>query len=272
MSHLTTISFGGGVQSTALLICSALGLHQVPKADVAIFADTGGELPETLAHVAKMAEWAKPYGIKVETVAKGDLIHWAFYRRPHQTQIPNFYRFDDGKRGISGRSCTLDFKLRPIWKRTRQLIGVPHGRVKGWAVDALIGISRDEAHRMKPSGHHWITNKYPLVEAGLTRDDCNELIAAHGIKKPRRSSCFFCPYHDNAYWWDLREKNPDLFEQACELDEELRRAKAGKMRSIPYLHSSLVPLREAVIKKPKRTAKVHAPDMFGNECFGMCGV
>ncbi|KKM78901.1 hypothetical protein LCGC14_1355330 [marine sediment metagenome] len=43
MSDFTYISFGAGVQSTALLIMSNLGLKDCPKADVAIFADTGDE-------------------------------------------------------------------------------------------------------------------------------------------------------------------------------------------------------------------------------------
>ena len=48
---LTYLSFGGGVQSTALIACSALGLYGVPKADVAIFADTQAELAKTYKHI-----------------------------------------------------------------------------------------------------------------------------------------------------------------------------------------------------------------------------
>ncbi len=39
----TYLSLGAGVQSTAMLIMSALGLYGCPNADVAIFADTGDE-------------------------------------------------------------------------------------------------------------------------------------------------------------------------------------------------------------------------------------
>ena len=48
---LTYISLGAGVQSSALLVCSLLGLHRVPRADVAIFADTQNEPPHVYRRV-----------------------------------------------------------------------------------------------------------------------------------------------------------------------------------------------------------------------------
>lgn len=43
MSGFTYLSLGAGVQSSALLILSAKGLYNCPKADIAVFADTGDE-------------------------------------------------------------------------------------------------------------------------------------------------------------------------------------------------------------------------------------
>ena len=47
-------SFGGGVNSTAMLV----GLwERGEKVDLILFADTGGEKPHTYAHVMEMSEW-----------------------------------------------------------------------------------------------------------------------------------------------------------------------------------------------------------------------
>ena len=43
MSPLTTISYGGGVQSTALLVLSATG--RLPAVDAALFANVGDDSP-----------------------------------------------------------------------------------------------------------------------------------------------------------------------------------------------------------------------------------
>ena len=40
------------------------------------------------------------------------------------------------------------------------------------AVELWLGISTDEAIRMKPSRDRWIQNRYPLIEAGMSRRDC----------------------------------------------------------------------------------------------------
>src|SRR4051812_41161483 len=69
-SDFTYISFGAGVQSTALLVMSNLGLRACPRADVAIFADTQGEPAWVYEHLAFMERWS---AIPVIRVTTGDL-------------------------------------------------------------------------------------------------------------------------------------------------------------------------------------------------------
>ena len=54
------VSYGGGVNSTALLI----GLHQhhIPV-DLILFADTGAEHPHTYAYLDVMDRWLKDHGM-----------------------------------------------------------------------------------------------------------------------------------------------------------------------------------------------------------------
>src|SRR5271170_6914244 len=54
----TYLSLGAGVQSTAMLIMSALGLQGCPKADVAIFADTGDEPAWLYDHLETLKKWS----------------------------------------------------------------------------------------------------------------------------------------------------------------------------------------------------------------------
>src|SRR5581483_2421349 len=69
----TYISLGAGVQSTALVILSALGLHGCPKADCAIFADTQDEPAWVYDHLNTLTAWAADHGLPVHVTTKGCL-------------------------------------------------------------------------------------------------------------------------------------------------------------------------------------------------------
>jgi hypothetical protein len=61
------LSFGGGVNSTAILV----GLHERAESlDLILFADTGSEKPHTYAHLATMSEWCRWRGFPTITVIK----------------------------------------------------------------------------------------------------------------------------------------------------------------------------------------------------------
>ena len=54
------VSYGGGVNSTALLI--GLHQHRIPV-DLILFADTGAEHPHTYAYLDIMDRWLKGHGM-----------------------------------------------------------------------------------------------------------------------------------------------------------------------------------------------------------------
>ena len=64
---MNVISYGGGVDSTAMLV----GLYQrgVPV-DLILFADTGGKLPETCAYLPVMDQWLTAHGMPGITVVE----------------------------------------------------------------------------------------------------------------------------------------------------------------------------------------------------------
>jgi len=250
---LTYLSFGAGVQSTALLVCSNLGLHGVPRADVAIFADTTFEPSHVYQQLRDMRRWSK---IPVETV-KAD----PSKRVKRFIGIPVFT--ENG--GATMRQCTNDWKVVPIQKRVRQSL------CRGDKALAMIGISVDEAHRMKPSRKKWIDNSYPLIDARLRRADCLRIVAEAGLPKPERSACYFCPYHSNHEWRMYRDKHPKEFARAVAYDASLRDG-TSPLRSPAFLHRTRVPLDQVLLDRPEKSMFPEEPDQFGNECEGMCGV
>lgn len=307
--HLTYISFGGGVQSTALLILSALGLRGVPRADVAIFADTQAEIAETYAHVKRMTTWAAERGIEVRTVTAGsltdDVLHgkgeskscvaipaytvgkvW----RPNMREKYRAALFDFAEsmgvtikvepelkpespgewvegEGHLNRHCTYDYKMVPIVREVRRLLGIT-GKPTGDArATCLLGISVDEAGRMKPAREEWMTNQFPLVDARISREECRRIIGEHGIEQPPRSACYFCPFHSLKYWKWLRDYHPAEFERACVFDEQIRHGLKA-VQGTAYLSAKRKPLREINLDGNGQ----REIDGFENECEGHCGI
>lgn len=139
-------------------------------------------------------------------------------------------------------------------------------------VEVAIGISLDEAHRMKPSQVPWARSTWPLVDLRMTRDDCLSWMAMRGYPTPPRSACVFCPYHSDAEWLRLKLEEPIEFAKAVTFDENMRRVarKATGTARYPgdvFLHGSMVPLKKVVFRERDPKA-----DQFGNECEGICGV
>jgi len=56
------VSYGGGANSTALLI--GLHQHRIPV-DLILFADTGAEHPHTYAYLDVMDDWLKDHGCRL---------------------------------------------------------------------------------------------------------------------------------------------------------------------------------------------------------------
>jgi hypothetical protein len=215
-----------------------------------------------------------------------------------------------------GRSCTSDFKIQPIIKKTRRLVGAE--RMKAWRAkhrqslkalsdyqrekrlakkekrnpglsfpreafsemqaDALvvqwIGISLDEATRMKPSRDPWSRHEWPLVERRMTRNDCLLWMKRRGFPKAPRSACKYCPFHSDAEWIRLRDEEPDEFLESVRVERAMQNCHTaivtpGKMKGVAFLHESLVPLDEVDFS----TDSDHGQkDLFQNECEGMCGL
>lgn len=235
-----------------------------PMPDCAIFADTQNE-PQSVYKWLDWLETRLPF--PVHRVTKGSLSDTAVKVRTSAAgnkytkgAIPAFIVDSSGKQGLMMRQCTGDFKITPIQQEIRRIRN-------GQNVIQWIGISRDEAHRMKPSRLKYVENRWPLIEQYLTRNDCLDWMKANDFPEPPRSSCIFCPYHSDNEWRRLRDDEPLEFEKAVEFDASYRNALTGVIRGTAFLHRSCVPLDKVDFDKPNDQAS-----LFGNECEGVCGV
>lgn len=261
---LTAVSLGLGVQSTALVRMAAHG-EITPMPDVAIVADTQWESKAFYANLERLKR-ALPFPIHV--VSRGSIRDNILAKQNETgqrfTSVPWFVRNPDGSFGMGRRQCTREYKVEPITRKLRELIGPSRkARAELW-----IGISRDEAHRMKPSHRAWITHRWPLVELGLTRRDCLAWLVKHGYPEPQKSACIGCPFHSDAMWRDMRDNRPDEWADALEIDRAIRKPARG-FRGEQFMHSARVPLDQVDLRTHAERGQ---PDLFGNECEGMCGV
>jgi len=247
---LVALSLGAGVQSTALLLLAAEGV--LPRPDVAIFADTGWEPAAVYRQVDRLAEVAKGAGIELHRVSKGNLRADATDPVHRYASVPYFIRNPDGTNGIGRRQCTSEYKLAPITRKVRELLGarppafrrVPAGRV----CEQWIGFSTDEIGRVSDRRRvKYLTSRYPLLELGMSRKDCLRWLAARGWGDTVKSACIGCPFHGNRAWRDLRDNHPDEWVDAVAFDAAIRHggARGNGLRGTAYLHASRVPLDQA---------------------------
>ena len=258
---LRCLSLGAGVQSTTLALMAAHG-EVGPMPDCAIFADTMDEPQAVYNHLA----WLRSPNVlpfPVYIVSAGSLSDDMLAGKD-EARIPFFV----GAGGIGKRQCTRNYKLRPIRRKLRELLGVgPRGYVRPGAVEQWIGISTNEASRLKPSGFRFITRRDPLIELGMSRQDCLSWLRKHGYPQPPKSACVYCPFQDREQW-----QSKNAYERAVitVVDRALRTPdNISRFRGKLFVHPSRVPFEEVDLSTWSERGQ---PDLFNMECEGMCGV
>lgn len=257
------ISLGGGVQSTTIALMAAAGIIG-PMPRLAVFADTRAESVATYGHLARL-ETSLPFPLVRTTF--GDLGENSLQLKPSpdpgkkyvDTLIPAFFE-RNGKRMLMHRRCTARYKVHPIRRVVRQFF--KEGVVQ-W-----IGISTDEASRMRDEQVKYVQNRYPLIELGMSRQDCIEWLAENDHEVPKKSACLFCPFHADDYWLDLKTNSPGEFDYAVEYEKKMQASyvEANKTDTKPFLHRSLQPLNLVQLERGKH------PSLFPHECGANCGV
>jgi hypothetical protein len=206
------ISYGGGVQSTALVV---LAMQRGWQIDEVVHVDLlDAESPATREYVEYFRRWLRETHQRDITLLTRDL-YGDMLTNPAFTPAP--WRAADGSFMLK-RQCTRQYKVEPI----RRYL---YDRYKREQIRLMLGISVDEFHRMRESGAKRIENVYPLVDERLTRQDCRAILERAGLTPPPKSSCWFCPYRSAHSQAELLKQYPTLREKAEELgDADQRRA------------------------------------------------
>lgn len=185
------LSLSGGKDSAALAIYMR---DRVPEMEY-IFHDTEKELPETYEYLDRLA------------ALLGKKIHCT---RPD-------YSFDKWLEVYGGmipsnqrRWCTRMLKLKPF----EDFVGDD-------PVINYVGIRADEEREGYISHKPNIKAVYPFREDGLVKADIIRILEDSGLGLPTftkwgrtRSGCFFCFYQQKIEWVRLKERYPELFEEA----------------------------------------------------------
>ena len=240
------LSFGAGVNTVALMI---MLLRDKAPLDGVVFADTGGETPDTYEslEVARsyLDEFQIPFTVVQARPKKTDLYGTAMRRRV----IPS----------VQWRWCTRDFKVNPIHRYYREL---------GRHVNQYVGIAYDEIHRVRDSREPYVTNLYPLVDQRITRQDCIDIISETGLPVPEKSGCYFCPFNSTGRWRQILQHHPDLFDKAIALEENSKHFPRQRLTDQVFRERDQVTLREYRERLELGEYVQHIPE--GMECGGEC--
>lgn len=174
--------------------------------DHVIFADTGDEMDEAHRVVEATKALCDEWGVDFQTVRREGpgIVEW--HKENRVLPLPH--------RGF--RACTEKFKVAPIRKYLRSL-GYDN-------VVMLIGIAKDESHRMKDSNVKWITHQWPLVyDYGLTRKGCEDTIERlWNGPEVVKSGCKGCPFIGPRGFLQMAKDDPDEFHRWRDMEESAR--------------------------------------------------
>lgn len=286
------MSFGGGVQSTAIAM---LAINRDPRLlrvmgdwpTAFAFSDVGSEPDGVYAHTLKIADMARAAGYRFDVVTEGNLLEDAETclrerRKRRPWLAPFFTKSAAGRVGMMTRECTGYYKIRPLYRALTKGAGVfrkRRGAMTECVAEQWLGISTDEAQREKNSVEKWYRFRHPLLEMGWSRDDCVAYLSTQTYPDGTpmaiaKSACVFCPYAGKRRIRETLAAGGEAAEQLRRMDACLAQAPenpGAHVRSALFLTSECLRIHE--IEASMRADPEPANDAtWGDECAGICGV
>lgn len=188
---MNIVSFGGGTNSTAMII--GMYLHKIPI-DLILFADTGGEQPHTYEFIETFNSWLERHGLpKIVSVEYHDKDG---NRLTLEQECLNSGTLPSIAYGF--KRCSLKHKIGTQEKYCNNYQPCKDVWASGQRVHKFIGYDAGETRRIQHAAPADEANKkyehhYPLYEWGWTRDECVRVIERAGLPRPGKSSCFSVP-------------------------------------------------------------------------------
>lgn len=181
------------------------------KPDRIVFINVASQHPDTLRFVA---DAERVLGRPIEII--GD----QRYRQSVDVVIAK-RRYINGP---AGACCTTELKkrVRQEWERKN----AHPGMVYVWGYDAD---ERRRAERTAAASEFGVS--FPLIERGLTKENCHAIAAELGIKRPAmydlgysNNNCVGCVKGGRGYWNKIRRDFPEVFERRAKQEREVGRS------------------------------------------------
>lgn len=274
---LRILSLGAGVQSSTVLLMSCVG--ELPKLDYAIFADTGWEPKAVYEYLEWLEEYSTYAEIPLLRVSGGDIrsdslkatVRGRKSDGETAASLPYHSPKEGGGVALLPRQCTSNYKVYPIEKAIRGLLGLKYRSPwpKTPAVELWFGISAEEQRRVRLPDAAWKTHRYPLIfdlHKPFRRHDCLKWFQECDFPPPPRSACLGCPFHSNDEWRAVKA-DPKAWADVTEFDAAIR--TRGGMRGELFLHRSAQPLVQIDFSTAEERGQTALS--FREECQGYCG-
>ena len=201
MCSRTVVWFSAGAASA---VAAKLTLADTDGEVVLAYTDPGSEHPDNARFISDCERWFGQPVVRLKSEKYADT--WDVWVKR---------RFLVGP---AGALCTTELKkkLRFGFERPDDI--------------QVFGYTAEEEHRAdrfreQNPGVHLRT---PLIERGLTKDDCLALVERAGIPMPamyrlgyRNNNCIGCPKGGMGYWNKIRRDFPDVYARMAELERDL---------------------------------------------------
>lgn len=215
------INFGGGLNGTAVVTRK---VRTGDRPDFIVFADTGGERPETYAHLDAMDAWLASYEmapiVRVRGIRNIRNIRTLEQECLETSTMPGI--------AYGMKSCSMQWKREPIekWENNEPALTPHKGRPRAAdeRITKILGFDLDELRRATKKEDERYVYEYPLIAWGWGRDECAEEVARCGLEIPPKSSCFFCP---NMEPHEIMALPPDLLARALEIERRALTARSA---------------------------------------------
>lgn len=182
---------------------SAVAAHLTPEAVVA-YIDPGSEHPDNQRFLDDCEPWLGRKIVRLRSDRYSDT--WEVWERTRFLVSPY------------GARCTTELK-----KRVRQEFQRPDDL-------HVFGFTADEPHRAErfQEQNPEVRVRFPLIERGLDKASCMELVIRAGIDLPamyllgyRNANCIGCVKGGAGYWNKIRRDFPATFDRMARLEREL---------------------------------------------------
>lgn len=286
-SEITILSYGLGVESTAILLRWMLEPETRPCALdklIVITSQVGNEWGDTGPAVERhILPLMRQHGIRFVQVARrghqeaDGITVLADTRSPEKCYMAGDYTLADELRSAGSlpqysgtHICSLKFKAFVVESWLKENVRVPARHAFGYNVDEAsrveeseaavveriaFGFNKDEKKRIEEGQEYNTATRvgfYPLLEWNWSRQDCLDYIKKHLGITWRKSACVFCPFSKN------KQSTPDLIARQKQFPEQVADAMVLERVSMSLNPNGVLyatgPLIELVIESDNTTA------------------